>query len=91
MPLEKLTRSRIVAALNLLGELAEQEDVTFELCLFGGSAMMLAYSAKRGVSENLDLGFCLPQSSDSMEGRRRVKKFPCQVGFLAPVVARKRW
>ncbi len=43
MPLEQLTRARIVEALNLLGELAEREDVTLELCVYGGTAMMLAY------------------------------------------------
>ena len=42
MPLEKLTRARLVEALNLLGQLAEQEGVTLELCLYGGAAMMLA-------------------------------------------------
>src|SRR5687768_1335882 len=51
MPLEKLTRARIVEALNLLGELAEQENVTLELCLFGGSAMMLAYSARETTKD----------------------------------------
>jgi Nucleotidyltransferase of unknown function (DUF6036) len=51
MPLEKLTRSRLVEALNLLGELAEQEQVTLELCLFGGSAMMLAYSARETTKD----------------------------------------
>jgi hypothetical protein len=51
MPLEKLTRARIVQALNLLGELAEQEDVTLELCLFGGSAMMLAYRARETTKD----------------------------------------
>lgn len=51
MPLEKLTRARIIQALNLLGELAEQENVTLELCLFGGSAMMLAYSARETTKD----------------------------------------
>jgi hypothetical protein len=51
MPLEKLTRARIVEALNLLGELAEQEEVTLELCLYGGSAMMLAYSARETTKD----------------------------------------
>jgi len=46
MPLEKLTRERIVQALSLLGELAEQEQVTLELCIYGGSAMMLAYGVR---------------------------------------------
>jgi Nucleotidyltransferase of unknown function (DUF6036) len=51
MPLEKLTRARVVEALNLLGELAEQEQVTLELCLYGGSAMMLAYSARETTKD----------------------------------------
>ncbi len=51
MPLEKLTRARMLEALNLLGELAEQEQVTLELCLYGGSAMMLAYSARETTKD----------------------------------------
>lgn len=51
MPLEKLTRARIIQALNLLGELAEQEQVTLELCLYGGGAMMLAYSARETTKD----------------------------------------
>jgi hypothetical protein len=54
MPLEKLTRARIVEALNLLGELCEQEQVTLELCLYGGSAMLLAYSA-RETTKDMDV------------------------------------
>ena len=51
MPLEKLTRARIVAALNLLGQLAEEEEVTLELCLYGGTAMMLAYGARETTKD----------------------------------------
>ena len=51
MPLEKLTRARIVQALNLLGELAEQEGVTLELCIYGGSALILAYDAREGTKD----------------------------------------
>lgn len=51
MPLERLTRARIVEALNLLGELAEQEGVTLELCIYGGSALMLAYGARQGTKD----------------------------------------
>jgi len=54
MPLEMLTRPRLVEALNLLGELAEQEEVTLELCIYGGSAMMLAYGA-RETTKDLDV------------------------------------
>lgn len=51
MPLEKLTRARIVEALNLLGLLAEQEAVTLELCLYGGTAMMLAYGVRESTKD----------------------------------------
>src|SRR5689334_506321 len=54
MPLEKLTRARVIEALNLLGELAEQEQVMLELCIYGGSAMMLAYGA-REVTKDVDV------------------------------------
>jgi hypothetical protein len=51
MPLEKLTRARIVEALNLLGQLAEQEGVMLELCLYGGTAMMLAYGVRDSTKD----------------------------------------
>ena len=51
MPLEKLTRQRIIAALNLLGQLAEREKVEFELCIYGGSAMMLAYGSRETTKD----------------------------------------
>lgn len=51
MPLENLTRARIVEALNLLGQLAEQEKVELELCIYGGSAMMLAYGAREKTKD----------------------------------------
>jgi hypothetical protein len=51
MPLEKLTRARIIAALNLLGLLAEKEKVELELCIYGGSAMMLAYSSRETTKD----------------------------------------
>ncbi len=54
MPLERLTRARLIEALNLLGSLAEQEDLTLELCIYGGGAMMLAYSA-REATKDLDV------------------------------------
>ena len=51
MPLERLTRARIVEALNLLGHLAEQDGVTLELCIFGGTAMMLAYGSRESTKD----------------------------------------
>lgn len=54
VPLEKLSRARIIEALNLLGRLAEKEGVTLELCLFGGASLMLAYGA-RDTTKDLDV------------------------------------
>jgi hypothetical protein len=54
VPLEKLSRARIVEALNLLGRLAEKEGATLELCLYGGAAFMLAYGA-RDTTKDLDV------------------------------------
>ena len=51
MPLEKRTRSRIFAALNLLGELAKQENVDLELCVCGGSAMLLAFGSRETTKD----------------------------------------
>src|SRR5207247_4200355 len=53
MPFEKLTRARVIEALNLLGERALQEQVVLELCIYGGSAMMLAYNA-RDATRDID-------------------------------------
>lgn len=51
MPLEKLTRARVVEALNLLGQLAAEEQVALELCIYGGSAMMLAYGSRESTKD----------------------------------------
>jgi len=51
MPMERLTRGRMIEALNLLGLLAEQEDLTLELCIYGGGAMMPAYSARESTKD----------------------------------------
>lgn len=54
VPLEKLSRHRIVQALNRLGHLADQEGLDLELCLYGGAALMLAYGA-RDATKDLDV------------------------------------
>jgi hypothetical protein len=51
MPLEKLTRERIVQALNGLGEYAEREQVELELCIYGGNAMILAYGSRETTKD----------------------------------------
>jgi hypothetical protein len=51
MPLEKLTRIRIVEALNALGQLAKANGVQLELCLYGGSALLLAYDSRTSTKD----------------------------------------
>jgi hypothetical protein len=51
VPAEKLTRVRIIEALNLLGRFAAEENLTLELCIYGGSAMMLAYGARDATKD----------------------------------------
>ncbi len=52
MPLEKLTRQRIIAALNALGQKAEREGLELELCICSGAAMMLAYGRVEGCGRD---------------------------------------
>jgi hypothetical protein len=40
-----------VEALNLLGRLAAEEGVRLEVCIYGGSAMLLAYSARETTKD----------------------------------------
>src|SRR5256885_11822275 len=54
VPVDKLTRARVIEALNLLGKLAGEENLTLELCIYGGSAMMLAYGA-RDATKDVDV------------------------------------
>jgi hypothetical protein len=51
MPLPTLTRERIVQALNLLGRRAESEGVQIELCIYGGSALLLVYGARESTKD----------------------------------------
>lgn len=41
-----LTRERILAALSILNEKLQAEEVIGEICLFGGTAMVLAFNAR---------------------------------------------
>jgi hypothetical protein len=97
MPLEKLTRRRLVEALNLLGQLAEQEQMTLELCFFGGSAMMLAYSARETtkdadviaqpseVARRLALAVAQRLDLDETWMNDEVKRFVSDRGTFAPL------
>jgi len=54
MPIEKMTRSKMIQALKLLAELAEKEHLYLELCIYGGSALMLAYDCRES-SKDIDV------------------------------------
>lgn len=97
MPLEKLTRQRIIAALNALGQKAERDATYLELCIYGGSAMMLAYGA-REATKDVD---AIVKPAGSVEGLARevaqelgldstwlndnVKRFLSEAGTFAPL------
>lgn len=49
--MKALTRNRLKQALRRLGELADAEGVTLELCVYGGSAMMLAYNTRQATKD----------------------------------------
>jgi hypothetical protein len=51
MPLEQLTRERVIDALTLLGQKAADSDVELEMCIYGGSAMMLAYNSRASTKD----------------------------------------
>ncbi|MBM3853032.1 MAG: hypothetical protein FJ399_07735 [Verrucomicrobia bacterium] len=53
MPLKKLTKGEILAALRRLSELAAAEGVRLEMTLYGGAVMLLAYDA-RDVTKDVD-------------------------------------
>lgn len=51
MPLKNLTKAEILAGLTRLSELAQKEDVTLEVSLYGGALMMLAYDARQTTKD----------------------------------------
>jgi hypothetical protein len=64
MPYEALTRTRLLAALRRLAELAEEEGIALELSLYGGAVFTLVYGS-RDTTRDVD-GLIRPES----EGRR---------------------
>ena len=54
-----LTKDELIAALRRLGELADEKSVQLNLCIYGGSALMLAYDRKR-VTRDVDAIFYHP-------------------------------
>ena len=87
----------MVEALNLLGELAEQEGVQLEMCLYGGSALLLAYGSRES-SKDIDaimrpseVGKRLAKAvADRLELHEEwlnddVKRFVSDLGTFAPL------
>lgn len=57
--MKKFSKDELIVALKRLGELAEENYVQLNLCLYGGCAMMLAYDRKR-VTRDVDAIFYPP-------------------------------
>ena len=51
MPYEKLSRARLIEALTLLGRYAQAEVVQMEICIYGGTVLMLALNAREGTKD----------------------------------------
>ncbi|HMO49523.1 MAG TPA: hypothetical protein PKE26_03625 [Kiritimatiellia bacterium] len=48
-----ITKHTLIAALSRLGELADKQGLTLEVCLYGGALMMLVYDA-RTITKDVD-------------------------------------
>lgn len=75
MPLKKLTKQEIAAALQRLSELAQAEGVRLEITLYGGAVMLLAYDA-RDVTKDVDAIVHPPEV-----GRRLVARVAAERGL----------
>lgn len=75
MPLKKLTKKEILAALNRISELAAEEGVRLEMTIYGGALMLLAYDA-RDVTMDVDAIIHPPEI-----GRRLVAKVAAERGL----------
>ena len=51
MPYEALTRSRLLAALRRLGELAQSEGIVLEISLYGGAVFTLVYGSREATKD----------------------------------------
>jgi hypothetical protein len=75
MPLKNLTKEEILAGLTRLSELAQKEDVTLEVSLYGGALMMLAYDVRQ-TTKDVDAIIRPPDV-----GRRLVAKVAQEKGW----------
>jgi hypothetical protein len=97
MPRQRLTRERIIQALNELGRRAEERALVLEVVLYGGAAMILAYSnrevtkdvdailrpAEEGRGLAKDVAQCLGLDEDWLD--EGIRKFLSLQGTFAPL------
>jgi len=70
-----ITKQKLIAALNLLGERAHQDGITLEICLYGGALMMLVYDT-RTITKDVDAII-----HPSREGRVLAKQVARELGL----------
>jgi hypothetical protein len=75
MPKQNLTKADILIGLTLLSNLAEKENVTLEISLYGGALMLLAYDARQ-TTKDIDAIIRPPEI-----GRRLVSKIAGMQGW----------
>jgi hypothetical protein len=75
MPLLNLTKAEIMAGLTRLSELAQKEEVTLEVSLYGGALMLLAYDARQ-TTKDVDAIVRPPDV-----GRRLAAKVASEMGW----------
>ena len=49
--MKSIDKPLLIRALTRLGELAQEEGLKLEVCLYGGALMMLAYDTRRMTSD----------------------------------------
>ena len=91
-----ISRDLIVRALRRLGELALAEGLTLEICLYGGTAMMLAYD-NRDATLDVDATFQPKETGARLAQQvaRELEMSPKWLnddvwGFFAPIGARRK-
>lgn len=70
-----ITKAKLVASLNRLGELADAEGIMLEVCLYGGALLMLVYDV-RTITKDVD-AIVYP----SKEGQRLAAQVAQELGL----------
>lgn len=73
--MRNITRNLLVRALTRMGELAQEEGVKLEVCIYGGALMMLAYDS-REMTKDVD---AVVRPSDV--GRRLARQVGQELGL----------